>query len=110
MISGSFITQGLRIGPTGSQQEINGPLEGINTISDIVNKLTQFLVPLAAVILFFILVWGGIGFILSRGDPEKVKSARAKLTAGIVGFILLIASYLIVKLISSMFGLGGGII
>lgn len=109
MILNNFLAQNLRIGPPGSQQQITGPLQGINTISDVVNKLTQFIIPFAGVILFFIIVWGGYSFILSRGDPEKLKAAKAKLTAGVVGFVLLIVSYLVTKLIASIFGLGEGI-
>ena len=65
---------------------------------------------MAALMLFFILVWGGYDFLMSHGAAEKVKSAQAKITAGIVGFVLLMLSFLIVKLISYIFNLGGGII
>jgi len=47
---------------------------------------------------------------MSHGTAEKVKSAQAKITAGIVGFVLLMLSFLIVKLISFIFGIGSGII
>ena len=63
-----------------------------------------------SLVLFFILVWGGYDFLMSHGTAEKVKSAQAKITAGIIGFVLLMLSFLIVKLISFIFGLGSGII
>lgn len=89
---------------------IRGPLENINTVGDLVSIVLDFLIPLAAVILFFVLVWGGYDFLLSRGDPEKVKNAQAKITAGLIGFVLLVVSFMVVKLIAFIFKLGGGIL
>jgi len=89
---------------------ISGPLEGINNLGDLVNKVTTFLIPFAAIILFFVLLWGGYDLMMSQGVPEKIKAGQGKITAGIIGFILLISSYLIVRLISVIFGFGSGII
>ena len=95
-------------------QCVEGPLPtgpgGINTIGDLVNRIVQFLIPLAAVILLLVFILGGYDFMMSQGSPEKIKSAQAKLTTGIIGLILLLMAYAIVRLISSIFGLGGGII
>ncbi len=88
-------------------QQIKGPLIGINDIGQLMSKVILFLIPLGGVILFLILIWGGYDFLISRGNPEKIKSARAKITTGLIGFFLLIVSYLIVRLISQVFGLGG---
>ncbi len=91
-------------------QSIKGPLVGINNLGDLINKVVNvFLIPLAGIILFIVLLWGGIGFILSRGNPEKVKSARAKITTGLIGFLLLILAFFIVRLVSFIFGLGAGL-
>ncbi|QQG44521.1 MAG: hypothetical protein HYW86_01230 [Candidatus Roizmanbacteria bacterium] len=113
----NIVAQGLKIVPSvgaGTPQPasltLTGPLKGINTIGDVVNRISQFLIPLAAVILFIVLVYGGYQFLLSQGNPEKVKSARAILTAGVIGFILLIISFTLVKLISFILGLDTGII
>lgn len=95
---------------TINNQTINGPLIGINDLGGLVSKVVNtFLIPLAGIILFLVLIWGGYDFIISRGNPEKVKSARAKITTGLIGFILLIVSYLIVRLLSEVFGLGKGL-
>jgi len=101
----SVFAQSITIG--GSN--IQGPLSGINSLADVINKLLQFLIPFGAIILFFVLVWGGYDYIISRGDPEKIKTARAKFTTGIIGFILLIASYAVVRVLAEVFGLGKGI-
>lgn len=90
---------------------ISGPLSpSIRTLGDLVNRVVQFLIPLAAVILLIVFIWGGYDYMMSQGSPEKVKSAQAKFTTGIIGMVLLLLSYIIVKTISGIFGLGGGII
>lgn len=101
-----LLSQNVNIGG----QQIMGPLVGINTVGDLVNRMILFLFPLAGIVLFFVLIWGGYDFLLSQGNPEKIKSARAKITAGLIGFVLLVASYLIVKLITVIFGLQSGIL
>lgn len=94
---------------------VSGPLptsgpNKISTLSDLVNRVVQFLIPLAAVILLLVFIWGGYEFMVSQGSPDKIKSAQAKFTTGIIGLVLLLLAYIIVKVISSIFGLGGGII
>jgi len=91
-------------------EEITGPIQGINNLADLINVLIKFIVPLAAVILLLVLISGGYDYLLSRGDEAKLKSANAKLTAGIIGFALLVFSYIIVRLIAVIFGLPTGII
>ncbi len=101
----SFLTQRIEI----SGQPIEGPLQGINTIGDLINRILPFLTAFAGVILLFVFIWGGYDFITSQGNADKVKSAQAKITTGIIGFVLLIISYLLVRVIAKIFGLEGGI-
>src|SRR3989344_4494651 len=112
-----LLAQGLIIQPTSLPGQptvppvnIQGPLVGINNLGDIINLSLKFLLPLAAVVLFFVIVYGGDGPFVSPGEPGKNKDGRNKITTGIIGFVLLVLSYVIVKLIAWIFGLGGGII
>ena len=90
---------------------IQGPLpKELDSIGAIITMLTKVLYPLAGVILFFILVWGGFSMLTSRGDPEKVKGAKAKITSGLIGFVLLILSYFMVKVLAFVYGLNNSLI
>ena len=64
----------------------------------------------AAVILLLVLIWGGYDFLMSRGDAEKVNSGKAKMTAGIIGFVLLMLSYLIARVLGFIFDVGNGVL
>ncbi|MCX6731328.1 MAG: hypothetical protein NTZ55_05780 [Candidatus Roizmanbacteria bacterium] len=89
---------------------IQGPLVGYNNIGDIINNVVPFVMALAGIILFFVLMWGGLDYVTSQGMPEKIKSANAKITAGVIGFVLLVLSFLITRVIAYVFGVGQGII
>lgn len=111
----NLLTQSVNLGG----QTIEGPLKirGSNgeiisnpKIGDIVSSITQFIFPLAGVILLFVLIWGGYEFMMSQGNPEKIKGAQAKITTGIIGFVLLALSFFITRIITMIFGLQTGII
>lgn len=91
--------------------KIKGPLDpSYTSIASIINNVVPFVIALAGIMLFFILMWGGFDYATSQGAPEKLKSANAKITAGIIGFILLVLSFLITRIIAFVFGVGEGII
>lgn len=101
-----LLVQQLIIGDGNDQNIISGPLDpSIATIGDLLNILTSFLFPIAGVLLFLFLAWGGFDFLLSQGDKEKVGKGKAKITAAAVGFILLVSSYIIVRLVIKVLGL-----
>lgn len=93
-------------------QTITNPLldPSLTTIGDVVNRVLPFLYGIAGIILFFVIIWGGFDVLMSGGEPEKVEGGRAKITAGIIGFVLLAVSFLLARLVSYIFGLGNGII
>lgn len=95
-------------------EEICGPLTASGgeeiKLAYVINIILNFIFGISTLILFFIFVWGGYDFLTSQGNPEKIKSAQAKITSGIIGFILLVSSYLIARLIGKIFGLGSGIL
>ncbi len=92
-------------------ETLQGPLDPkFQTLGDLVNALLPFVISLAGIVLFLILIWGGYDFMMSQGSAEKMKSGKAKITAGIIGFILLLSSYLITKLIAYIFNVGNGIL
>lgn len=104
---GVLLAQCIRV----SGQEICGPAKqfngvAISTPADLVNQIMPFVYGFSLVILLFVFIWGGFDLMTSRGDPAKLKTARAKITSGIIGVILLAVAFLITQFISRIFGLG----
>lgn len=101
-----LLAQSLNLG----SQTIQGPLDSsVDSLGKIITKGLGFIMPMAGIVLLFVLISGGYDYMMSQGNADKMKSAQAKITSGIIGFVLLIASFLITRLIAAIFGLGGGI-
>lgn len=95
--------------PTFEPIHLKGPLDNINTIGDLISRILLYVVPFAFVILLFVAIWGGYDLVTSEGAADKIKNAKAKITAGIIGIIILLLSYFITSLIGSIFGFGQGV-
>ena len=61
---------------------------------------------LVVVVLFVMLVNGAFSYLTSLGNPEKLKKAQGTLRYAVLGFVIFLASFLIIKIIDTLF-LGG---
>lgn len=86
---------------------INGVLSGADfpaLIQEVIVTLVNILFVAGTVIFFFMLLFGGIQWISSGGDQQKLGNAKAKIQHAIVGLIILLSSFAIIKLIEVIFG------
>ncbi len=104
-----YLAQKIKVGDQEIQGQLQLPGGKDATLGNLVSVIIPFVITVCSILLFFIFVWGGYDFMMSRGDAGRVKAARAKITAGVVGFILLVLSYFIVNIISTVFNVGGGL-
>jgi len=82
---------------------IGATLQGL-TIGSIVAAALKLALVIAAIVFFFILVIGGIRWILSGGDKAHTEAARSQITAALVGLVIVFAAWAITKLIGTFFG------
>lgn len=76
----------------------------ITDIVSILQKIIRLLAPAAAIAFFIMLLVGGFQFLTSGGDPKAAGAARSTLTYAIIGIILVIVAWLILKLIAAVTG------
>lgn len=74
------------------------------TVPDIVSGLIKLTLVVAALVFFFILVIGGIQWIASGGDKAQTEAARNRITAALVGLVIVFAAWAILALIKTFFG------
>ena len=72
-------------------------------ISLISNGMTWLFILLTLTALLF-LIWGGISYITSQGDKNKIEAARKKILYAIIGLIVGFSSYMIIFTVSKAFG------
>jgi len=84
-------------------------IDEINSLSDLLTKggfnLISFIFFIAGLVFFFNIIIAGWEYLFSAGDPQKVVSAGNRLLNGFIGIIIVTASFLLVRLVSSMIGL-----
>ena len=68
------------------------------------NNIINIASILAGVATVFFIVWGGIRFITSGGDPVKVEGAKKTITYATFGFVIIVLSFVIMKVFSSVTG------
>jgi hypothetical protein len=68
--------------------------------TNVVVALTAFV----GVALFIMLIIGGYGFLFSGGDQKKLEKARGTLTNAIIGVVVIVVAYLILRTIQLFTG------
>ena len=58
---------------------------------------------LVIVFLFLMLIAGGFNYLTAFGDPQKIKKAQGTIKYAVIGFILYISAFLILKIIDVIF-------
>lgn len=90
-----------------SSDPVNGCLvDGVPTLKCLEVAFGNILFMSAAlivVILFIMFVIGAFYYLTSFGNPERVKKAQGTLKFALIGFILFVGSYLILKSIDCLF-------
>ena len=75
------------------------------TLGGIIQELIPLVMRIGGLILFLYLLWGGIGYLVSFGNPEKMKTAWAKIWQALLGFVIIFTSWWLIKLIEVIFGI-----
>jgi len=75
----------------------NPPLEGI------INTLINVLLSIAGTLAVLFLIIGGYQYMTSLGNPDQIGKAKNTITYSIIGLIIVILSYVIVKFVFDIF-------
>lgn len=86
--------------------DITAPKGFASDLGVLLNSVLSFVMVIAALLVFLYLIMGGIEWITSGGDKGKTESARNKITAAIVGLVILAASYAILLIVLNFLGFG----
>ncbi len=90
----------LKVGSSGNitvEQDLSTP-------GGIISRVLVFAFPFAGMILFVMLIWGGFETLGGAATKKSMDAGRQRITAAIIGFILLFTSYWIMQIIEIVFG------
>lgn len=75
----------------------------INTNQDltsIVAWLYTFLVGISGLAAFVMIIWGGVQWMTSQGNPTSTSAAKEKIKMALLGLLLVLTSFLILQIIN----------
>lgn len=74
-------------------------------LGEIINQLLPYIYAFAGLALFVMLIWGGITLMTAAGDPAKSKAGYGRITAGLIGFLIIFVSYFVAQLVEVILGI-----
>ncbi len=85
---------------------LTNPWPDVNSIFDIINKFTSFLLYAAVPIAVILIIYAGIILLTSAGNTSKITQARSMLWYTIIGFAVILVGKGFFLLIESILNLG----
>lgn len=79
------------------------PQGGLNTTSSAIGNAVTIMLILVVILALIFFIWGGIMWVTSGGDKQKVTAARSRLTYAIVGLVIAFLAFFIVNVIGYVF-------
>ena len=78
---------------------------GVQFFQDLVPRMVGLAFLVGVLIFFFIMIMGAIQWISSGGDKAAIEGARGKITNAIVGVVILLSLFALLKIIEDFFGI-----
>lgn len=76
----------------------------LTTPGAILTRVLFFAFPAAGLILFAMIVWGGFEMLSGAANSKSKDAGRQRVTAAVIGFILLFSAYWIAQIMEAVFG------
>lgn len=78
-------------------------IKPINDILPVIQAIIRFILIVAFIIAFIMLLVGGIRWIIASGDEKAVAGARNTITAALIGLVIVLVAYAIIRLVETFF-------
>jgi len=79
---------------------VETPTKTKTALPEYLRYVFTFAITIAGLLAFMALIYGGFSYLTSAGDPTRMADAKAQVSAGILGLIILLSSYLILNTIN----------
>ncbi len=83
---------------------IDGSTKNFSTPGSFITEALKFAFPAAGIILFVMILWGGFEMIAGATSAKGKDAGRQRITAAVIGFMLLFVSYWLMRLLGFVFG------
>ncbi len=76
---------------------------GTSNLADIINLFLPYLITLAGLILFGMLVFGGFTMLSGAADKEAQEKGKGMITSALIGFTIIFLAYWIAQILQVIF-------
>lgn len=80
-------------------------VDAIKNIGDLISAAIGAAFLISFLLVFVMLIWGGIQWITSGGDKDNTQKARDRITHALVGLAIIAGAWALMKLIEFFFGI-----
>jgi len=95
----------INLQPNTGQDELNKLTSANFTVPNLIRTGISLTLILAALLFFFMLVIGGIRWIMSGGEKGAVENARKQITNALIGLAIVFVAWAIVRLVANIFAI-----
>ena len=74
----------------------------VSKVQTFIQSVIQVLVTLAGLVSAGFFVWGGIGYITSSGDPEKLDRAKKTIVYSAIGLVIVLGAFVISTIVTQL--------
>ena len=92
---------------TNINQQVSGWFK-IPSFGRFIYSLIQVALAFGAIATLIWFLWGGIEYIVSEGDQERIKTAKNKISHAVIGLVILATTWVIWRLILYFLGFTTG--
>ena len=78
----------------------SGPA-GETDLGDLIISIINILLAVAGLVAVLFLIIGGVRYVVAAGNEEQLESAKKTITHAIIGLVIIILSFVIVRVISN---------
>ncbi len=88
----------------GDEVTLENPLTGVDSITDLIERIINFITLVALAIAPIIFILAGLKFYFAGGDPQKAKEAAAVIKWAVIGLVIILLANGIIHVITDVIG------
>jgi len=74
----------------------------VTKVQTFIHSIIQILVTLAGLVATGFLIWGGIGYITSSGNPESLDRSKKTILYSVIGLVIVLAAFVLSNIITQL--------
>lgn len=100
---GRYVCLALSFAPLSAVAALE-PIEGVpsKSISDVLDDLTSWVLGFGLALCVVMMIWGGITYIASAGDAERIGKSKKTIHFAIYGIAIIGLSYAMIKVLNDL--------